>query len=131
MTYIKEAWEQICKDAQEPDGVWLTMYCDYPFYGGPEEGGWWGTDCVLQETMYFQFENDANGTKEIVQKRAEELNELAKRRFGDRCLQELEWLDARGLDSDYLPEPDGEEKYFVVVEKQRGSFEHHGDRQWS
>lgn len=42
----------------------------------------------------------------------------------------MEWLEARGLDADYLPEPDGELSYFVTIEDQPGSSESRGCRHY-
>jgi hypothetical protein len=42
----------------------------------------------------------------------------------------MDWLDARGLESEYLPEVDGEEEYFVVVEENLGSRKSQGCRHY-
>lgn len=130
-TYIKEAYQRVCKDTLKPESFWLTLYCSYPFYGGPEEGGWWGQDTVVKETKHFEFRDDAEKVKVLIDQEVSDLNIIAKSAYGKRCLHETEWLDARGLDDDYLPEPDGEEKYFVVIESERGEQEHYGDRYYS
>jgi hypothetical protein len=48
--------------------------------------------------------------------KAKEMSEAATRAHGEQCNREMEWCDARGLDYDYLPEPDGPESYFTKVE---------------
>lgn len=129
-TYIQEAYQQVCKDAVKPtDGVWLTLYCSYPFYGGRKADRWWGQDTVVvKESKFFQFNDKAEKTKVLVDQTATDMNILAKRAYGSRCLEECQWLDERGLDPDYFPEPDGEERYFVVIESEQGAQEQRGDR---
>jgi len=39
----------------------------------------------------------------------------AKKAYGEQCVREMEWLDARMLDADYLPEPDGPSDFSVLV----------------
>lgn len=118
---VKEAFFQVCDDAQPASSHYVSLYCNVPYYGGPEEGGWWGSDTVLVAYREFDTEIAAKIAKEGVEQLAKELNEQAKREFGEQCLRESEWLEARGLDADYLPEVDGEESYYVVIEEVPGS----------
>ena len=86
-----------------------------PYYGGPEEGGWWGSDTQIVAYQHFQTEEQAELAKEKVKELAKELKEEAQRNFGNKCLFEMDWLEQRGLDSDFLPEVDGESEYYVIV----------------
>ena len=43
---------------------------------------------------------------------------------------EMEWCEARGLDADYLPEPDGEVTYHVVTEDTPGEGVSRGCRHY-
>jgi len=63
----------------------------------------------------FDSEEGAKAAAEQVRKLAKELEETARKEHGEQCLREMEWLDARGLDADYLPEVDGPSKFHVVV----------------
>ena len=47
-TYTSEAFHQICKEAKPAKSHHVSLYANEPFYGGPEEGGWWGSDTVLE-----------------------------------------------------------------------------------
>ena len=125
-----EAFFTICDDAKPADDIFLSLYIDVPFYGGPEEGGWWGRDTRLIASRHFVNRDAAELAKALVQKEADSLNKDEKDSFGRTCLREMEWLDARGLDSDFLPEPDGESRYWVAIEKQRGGSEHRGCRHY-
>ena len=39
---ISEAFFTACSEAQPAKQQVVSLYVDVPFYGGPEEGGWWG-----------------------------------------------------------------------------------------
>lgn len=101
-----------------------------PYYGGPEEGGWWGHDDKLVAYQWFPTEELASDALEAVKQRAEEMNAQERQEFGDYCLRQLEWLEARGLDSDFLPEPDGELRYWATTEEVAGSCVSEGCRHY-
>lgn len=115
MSYIREAFEQALKDAKPAQGYYVTLMEAESYYGGPEEGGWWGTNHTIVSYKYFQTEEEAQAAKETIEKLAEELEADSQREYGEQCLREMDWLEARGLDADYLPEPDGPSRYYVVV----------------
>lgn len=134
--YIQASFEKICTEAsslykKEPPRFFVTLYERIPFYGGPEEGGWWGIDAVIVSSQEFSSYDEALAVHDNVQRLAKELTESSRIEFQQRMSRETDWLDARGLDSDYLPEPDGESSFFVVVEKQRGYHSRMADRQYS
>ncbi len=128
---IEAAFREICTDMVEPENVWLTLYLRCPFYGGPEEGGWWGEDVMLIASQQFGFESDAEFAKAKVETLAKKLTDQAKRDHGDQCRRECDWLDERGLDDDFLPEVSGADSYFVKVETERGVNKGYGERHWS
>lgn len=127
--YLKAAFEQVCKDAQASTGFYVTLWRKEPFYGGPEEGGWWGHDLIVEAYQKFATYEAAAAARDAVAKLAEELTEEARKGFGDQCLREMAWCEARGLDADYLPEPDGEESYFVTASAEYPENEI-ADRHW-
>jgi hypothetical protein len=127
---LREAFFGVCKDATPAKTFYVSLYSNHPYYGGPEEGGWWGSDTVLEAYQRFDTEEAAQLAKAAVEKLAEELNADAKRQFGQQCLNEMEWLEARGLDADYLPEVDGEESFFVAIEEVAGENAHQGCRHY-
>jgi hypothetical protein len=130
MSYLNQAFHKICSEAKPARSFHVSLYARVPFYGGPEEGGWWGHDTLLQASQRFDSEEAAEAAKAAVEKFAEELNEQEKKDFGDQCLREMEWLDARGLDADFLPEPDGETTYYVTIENTPGESTHRDSRVW-
>lgn len=101
-----------------------------PFYGGPEEGGWWGSDTEVIAYRAYISEEIACNVAEAVRQLATELEAEAQKEYGQQCTRELDWLEARGLDADWLPEPDGPTKYYVLVTNSivEPSF---GERQYS
>ncbi len=132
--YINAAFHQICTDAKEPEprmAVYVSLYENVPFYGGPEEGGWWGHDTVLVGYKQFNREAQAQTAADAVRELAERLGEESKRNYGERCREECDWLEARGLDADFFPEPDGPSSFFVITEDTPGSLEDAGNRHYS
>ena len=130
-TYINAAYHSVCENATPAGVFYVSLYVSHPFYGGPEEGGWWGEDDVLVATQKFPTEELAEQVKEEVLKKAEELNSLSKRDFGEQCLREIEWCDARLIDDyNYLGEVDGEDNYWVAIEKTPGEHERQGCRHY-
>lgn len=117
---IKEAFHTICDNAKPAKSVYVSLYVNTPYYGGPEEGGWWGEDTSLVAYKEYSNIESAKVALEAINKYAQELNEKSKINFSKRCASECDWLEKRGLDSDYLPEVDGEENYFVVIESTLG-----------
>lgn len=130
MSHLQQAFNTVCSEAKQAQGFYVSLMESVPYYGGPEEGGWWGSDHIVHAYQYYATEEAANAAAEAVKKLAEELETQAKREFGEQCLREMEWLDARGLDADYLREPDGNSEFFVTVTESlpENSF---GDRQYS
>lgn len=127
---IKDSFFEICEDAKTPGKHFVSLYVRVPYYGGPEEGGWWGSDVRLIAYKEYLTEEHANFILNKVNKYADELNKESKRSFSKKCSDEMDWLDARGLDPEYLPEVDGEEEYFVVVEENLGSRKSQGCRHY-
>lgn len=126
----KEAFFSVCEDAQPAESHYLSLYVSVPYYGGPEEGGWWGSDTHLVAYKHFDTKESLEAAQAKVEALAVELNQQAQREFGEQCLNEMAWLDARGLDADYLPEVDGESRYFVSAEDVPGSMVSQGCRHY-
>jgi hypothetical protein len=113
--YLQSAFDAVCKDAKRPEGFYVCLMEKQQVYGGPEEGGWWRTNRVLVAYQHFDTEEQANAAADAVRKLAEELKQQSRREHGKQCLREMDWLHARRLDADFLPEPDGPNEYYVEV----------------
>ena len=125
---LSEAFHEACENAQDPEGFWVSLYQKSPYYGGPEEGGWWGEDIIIVSYKYYPTKESAEAAMNSVKKLAESETMRAKAEYGDQCLRESEWLEERGLDDNYLSEPDGPDEYFVVLETNPGSHSLRGQR---
>lgn len=115
--YLQSAFDAICKEAKQPEGCYVCLMERVQRYGGPEEGGWWTEDHVLVAYQWCATEEEASAIRERVEALAAELQGEAHREHGEYCLRSMEWLDARGLDADFLPEPDGPSEFYVAVEQ--------------
>lgn len=125
---IKAAFFEVCEAAQPAQRAYVSLYVDRPYYGGPEEGGWWGSDTELVAYQEVSNEVDAKAITAQVNTLAAELSKSAKDAFNRNCQAETEWLEARGLDDDYLREVDGAESYWVTTEDRPGSCASQGSR---
>lgn len=127
---IKTAFLTVCEQAVPANGMYVSLYLRVPFYGGPEEGGWWGTDTELVAYYHYPSEELAEAALEKIQALADELNKEEKRAWGDRCVREMEWCDDRGVDYDFLPETDGDSEYVVMTEETPGTHTRHACRHY-
>ena len=127
---MKEAFFRACDWPKPAKSAYVSLYVKLPFYGGPQEGGWWGSDVQLVAYQQFSTIEAAEEVLENVQKLAQRQSEAAKNSFNQQCLAETAWLEQRGLGDSFLPEVDGEETYFVVVEDRVGSRERVGNRHY-
>lgn len=127
---MKEAFFKVCKDAVPAEGSYVSLYIDTPYYGGPEEGGWWGSDTDLVAYYRCASRVEADAVKAKVEELAIQLSADSKAAFGRACRAEVEWLEARGLDADFLPEVDGESRFWVHVESAPGECVSRGDRHY-
>ena len=127
---ISEAFFQVCKDAKPAGRSYVSLYADVPYYGGPEEGGWWGSDRELVAYHECTTEEEAEAVRDKAIELSEQLSKEARDNFHRHCAAQCDWLEARGLDSDYLPEVDGEASYSVMIEDSPGSHAYRGSRRY-
>jgi hypothetical protein len=127
--YLQQAFETVCKHAKPATGWFVSLMEETTYYGGPEEGGWWGHDHCLVAYQHFSTEEAARAAADAVQRLAHDLGAESQRDFGGQCLREMEWCEARGLDADFLPEPDGPSRFLVIVSEGLPA-EHCGPRQY-
>lgn len=113
--YLQQAFNTVCKNAKPANGCYVVLMERSQYYGGPEEGGWWGTDNNVVAYNWVETEEEANALKVKIEQFAEELSQEARKEYGKQCLRESEWLEARGLDDSFLPEPDGPAEYYVTI----------------
>lgn len=114
-SYLQEAFNQVCKEAKQPECWYVVLMESTRVYAGPWEGGTWVTDTFIVAYQEFPSEKLASHAAWEIEKLASELQNQARASHGEYCLRTMEWLDARGLDADFLPEPDGPSEYYVRV----------------
>lgn len=131
MDAMREAFFRRCRRAIPADEWYVSLYRVTPFYGGPEEGGWWGEDVHLVAAQLASTKTQARQLRRQVLALAKRLDRESAREYGDRCLAESEWLDSRGLDDSFLPEVDGPTRHAVYVERRPGQHNSRGNREWS
>jgi hypothetical protein len=127
---LNEAFRTICRNIKVPHGYYVSLYCKHLYYGGPEEGGWWGHDMVLECYEEFATETEANEAFKQIQELAGKATVQSSREHDEMCLRQCEFLENRGLDYDYLPENDGPEEYKVYIENTVGEHEYRGPRHY-
>lgn len=130
---IKQAFYQVVENAKPAEASYVSLYVSAPFYGGPEEGGWWGQDDRL--VAYHPCSNpvEAELIQEQVEALAEKPSKDAKDAFNRQCASEVERVeqhDPMADASDYYPEVDGEETYWVAIESVPGSLVDKGCRHY-
>ncbi len=109
-SYVKAAFDAVCGG-----GHFVCLMESEPYYGGPEEGGWWGADTRCVAYREYPTEAAALEARDRVRALAEELSADSRREYGRTCLEQTAWLEARGLDDSFLPEVEGEVRYYVIV----------------
>jgi len=133
MSYINEAFSIVCANAihLDPGTQWyVSLYERTQEYGGPEEGGWYINAETLVAYQEVPSKPEAERIAEQVKQLAERLSDEATREHANRCAAQCEWLDARGLDSDWLPEPDGPTEYVVYIENRPGENSYRGSTRY-
>ena len=113
--FYQDAFHRICDQAKSPERWYVVLTCSYEAYGGPEEGGWWYTCAEVVAFQEFATEDAAEAAAGAVEELAKKMSNDARREYGNQCLRETQWCEDRGLDADYLPEPDGPDEYRVRV----------------
>jgi len=122
-SYYNEAFHEALDEVQEPQRWFLCLIRTCQAYGGPEEGGWWYTVAEVVAFREYATQQEAEAGKARVTALADEYSEGGRRRHGDQCLREMEWCEERGLEADYLPEPDGPDQYEVAVYQEVPTFD--------
>lgn len=111
-----QAWNEIMEDAEEAEACIVSLYNVERYYGGPEEGGWWGNLYILKEYVRCSNRVAAERLQEKLQQRCIELNKEEEKLDAELCLRHCERAYARGEDVDDYGY-DGPSSYSVFIEK--------------
>ena len=110
-----QAWNEIIEDSEVAQECYLSLYQCESYYGGPEEGGWWGYLHILKEYCKCSSYAQAEMLMKKLQDHCKELTEEAKKADGEDCLRHMERADRRGedvSDDGY----DGPSTYYMTIE---------------
>ena len=127
--YIQAAFHSVCAEATGA-AHYVSLYRVESYYGGPEEGGWWGRDYRLESSQRFATADEAEAAAEAARALARELKRDASAAWARGCAAELDAAEARGIDADALPESDGPDSFEVRVESRPGRAESRGPRHY-
>lgn len=128
---LDEAFWELCAEAEVPKRAYVSLYRVYSWYGGPQEGGWWGQTIILEGTMLCRTEQEAHDRAEAVEKYAYEKTQEANKAWSKQCLKECENAWDRGMEpEDLYDEVDGPDEWFVCVEEVAGSQSRESSRQY-
>jgi hypothetical protein len=135
MDTTEKAFHQVCDRAENAKTLFVSLYCDDRFYGGPEEGGWYGTDTRLIASQRVYSREMGDRMKTQVEDLARKLTRKAEDDRNRQLAAECEYLEERGVDdydnNAYLSPPDGGSHFWVAVEPKQGSLVSTGDRAYS
>ena len=113
-----DAFFNVCPSAEKCE-TWYVVLWEYrSYYGGPEEGGWWGRDCIPVAIAEYNTQFRADAMAKQVYARAKEMTKQAQNEFNDYCLNSILAAEERGLSSEDLPEVDGAPEYKVYVQRE-------------
>jgi len=117
-TTISDAFDALVPNAIPCNRYFVALWRRIPFFGGPEEGGWWGADNIPVKYTEVATEEAAEELRAKILARAKELSREASRVHGRACLDQLAWCEARGIDdsNDVFGEDDGAEEWWVSVQ---------------
>jgi hypothetical protein len=132
MSAIFEAFHRIVSTPITPVSAYVVLWRSEPFYGGPQEGGWWGSDTLVEAFERVNTREEAEALCERIETLADELTADAARAHGRGCRAQLDWCEARRIDdsNSVFGEDHGPTTYFVTVED-HPPRDQHGEREWS
>jgi hypothetical protein len=129
MTYVKEFGYYDEVDELKDICCWVSLYAIEPFYGGPEEGGWWGKDQRLVWWKAYSNKHEAEQTMRKIEAFIKMFNSIERTNWYIQCEKELDIADAIGMNVNRLfGETSGPMEYECFVEENLGSNENHGSR---
>jgi len=129
---IFNAFMSALPDATLAKPHYIVLWKRTPFYGGPEEGGWWGNDETPVAYHRVSTLEAAEELRKQIEAEAAAHTAEASRAHGEACLNQLAYCEARGIDdsNSVYGEDDGAESYYVTVQEEVPEASR-GDRHYS
>jgi hypothetical protein len=112
---ISDAFDAALSDVKSPTTWYVCLVLREQYYGGPEEGGWYGYDTTLVRFAQFPSEEAARDGAEKVKRLAACESSRANEDFNRMCLRSCDEAEARNEDIDRLPEVGGPDSYRVLM----------------
>ena len=130
MSDIQEAFWEALMDATLVQDWHCTLYLTERWYGGAEEGGWWGSTVTAVAHVSYKTPSEAEAALDAVKQLAIAKTKEAKQIHGDVCLRQLDYCEQRGIDdaNSVFGEIDGEDSYSVRIENELGASEYSTSR---
>jgi hypothetical protein len=118
MSHVFQAFQIVIPDAIERDIWFVSIVEEVRRHAGYEEGGWWVTDQTVVAYKEYPSKELAERAVKQIEQMASELEHQATLAHGKHCAESMKWLEQRGLEADFMPEPDGAAKYRVVLSQE-------------
>ena len=129
---IQEAFMKLVERPISCGKWYVVLWKEMQFYGGPEEGGWWGWDSVPESYVVVNTREEAIALAKRIVGLAAELSREAIMEHGRVCIAQLEHCEARGIEdsNSVFGEVGGPDRYKVRISNKLPRARY-GDRQWS
>lgn len=129
---IHEAFMKLVEQPIQCNRFYVVLWRRSQFYGGPEEGGWWGMDHIPEAYTRVDSREEAEALATRIEEMAKQLSRQAIMEHGRGCIAQLEWCEARGIEdsNSVFGEVGSPDEYYVQIgeELPRARI---ADRQWS
>ena len=125
---IERAWDRVVEDATKAEGCYVVLFCDRPYYGGPEEGGWWGTDNLVVSYRRCSTQEEAEAILTKMDEEVKNLNREADLDHGHLCLAQCARADAMGVEVESLYGEDSGSLRFRATITQELPRDYYGNR---
>jgi len=95
----------------------VVLWEHRPFYGGPEEGGWWGADELPVSYCATSTEVEAVELRLRIMELAKDITKQAQEEYEATCSHQLQWCEDRNIYdcNSIFGEVDGPIRYYVTV----------------
>jgi len=130
--YIIEAFNAIVESPIPCRRNFVVLWEHRPFYGGPEEGGWWGGDDIPVSYTATHTSVEATELRHRIMELARNLTKESQQEHEATCSSQLQWCEDRNIyDSNSIfGEVDGPIRYYVTVTDELPNARF-GDRHYS
>lgn len=113
--------------------LFVSVYSRHRYYGGPEEGGWYGTDVTLNSHYRVADRDSAERLKRALEGSTKIEDKAERLKWARKMAQELDDAELRlgaHWEEGLLPEPDLPFTYLVYIETGLGSHASRGPRHY-